>query len=195
MSSLRRLRTWRRLFRAFPRLLCGSEMICTYLTKYFSCSCMVKCANYNVCFLLLKKEKQYSVINNFFHANKRRKMKNVAIHTDVIKASSSVGWLPDEPKVVVENLTFKILTATAGSCVNPSFATILVPLFSRLSASSLLIFKKKQRQRKIKNPLITEINKFSKRSNTEYRSHLGIVRECFVNQTNLILPSKMLDKT
>ena len=128
-------------------------MICTYLTKHFFCSCMVKCANYNVCFLLLKIEKRYSAISNYLHGNKRRKMENVAIHTDVLKASSRVGGLPYEPKVVVENLTFKILTATAASCVNPSFATILVPLFSRLSASSLLIFKKKQRQRKIKKTI------------------------------------------
>ena len=75
-------------------------------------------------------------------------MKNVATHTDVLKASSRVGGLRDEPKVAMENLTFKILTATAGSCVNPSFATILVPLFRRLLASSLLIFKKQTKTEK-----------------------------------------------
>ena len=73
-------------------------------------------------------------------------MENVATHTDVLRASSRVGGLHDEPKVATENLTFKILTATAGSCVNPSFATILVPLFRRLLASPLLIFKKKKQR-------------------------------------------------
>ena len=77
-------------------------------------------------------------------------MENVANHTDVqlFQTSSRIVGLRDEPKVPMENLTFKILTATAGSCVNPSSATILVPLFRRLSASSLLIFKKKTKTEK-----------------------------------------------
>ena len=95
-------------------------------------------------------------------------MENVATHTDVLRASSRVGGLHDEPKVATENLTFKILTATAGSCVNPSFATILVPLFRRLLASSLLIFKKKkQRQRKNIKPIHNRNNQIQQ--TLEYR--------------------------
>lgn len=94
-------------------------------------------------------------------------MENVATHKDVLRASSRVGGLRDEPKVAMDNLTFKILTATAGSCVNPSFATILVPLFRRLLANSLLIFKKKQRQRKNIKPIHNRNNQIQQM--LEYR--------------------------